>query len=949
MALVVHLCRAKDLLDVELELINLTLDTSDPMRPRLGREAAGPARIVMRLRGQHVAEEAFPRDSQRSTPYKAFLACPSVLTLAIPDHLREIPFSIAEILQALDGAELVVAPPAGEPGTVIDFPDGLLLVPEPGTRVRHRAVQVESTAARPFRTELWRTRLFTGAPEARVSPRFKVLENLQDIDRFPTSQTALAKRHRDDIVRHAARDPQNPHVIVSRDFTLSALGASARLASAWPPDNQIALTAWEHEALLGRDIRVQTVEQGYMYPWRHRASLVTITERTIGSHGGTTLAELVQRQFLTFQEAAQRYDEAADAYPFHGHEMAFSEVRFELPPNGELARNTPVVQIDATLRDMKGQLVSCKLPALFVASDAAATPETLAELKSAFDAHSAIECGRQKIALAPEAPGTDTSLTVERLRIGVVPPNDLRQTIAPPFLPFVLSADVRVPAVERLLGTVGGGGHAATAIEFHDAYLRAGFGPDNRSQQFLRFKQPLPPLSIPAQRAGGVAAPTFAGFDALSCVTGPSIDRAEINALDLLGNAKLLGMIPLAKLVPERITAADDRLAGLAPEQLFDSIDSHPEVLVTRPIVTTVRNGAQVETRFLWKPNIPNVDPALPLRPGDGGMGLLLKARLTTTVGTTGAPALEVNGRLSNFALEFKELISIGFEAVEFSSADGAKMDAKVRIRGLTFLGKLAFVRTLQSALPLDVFGGGPIVQPLPDGVRVGYAIPVPAVPLGIFNLQNVALAISASLPFIEGKPAAVRFALSERNQPFLVSASIFGGTGYFALEVRTDGRIQIEAAIEFGGVVAFNVFIAAGSVYAFVGIFVSVKATGDVLIEGHIRLGGKVEVLGLVSVSIEVYVGLEYDSSRNVLAGTGRVTVGVTVLFFSESVSFSVHKEISGFGEGPREQRHVQPVVVSAGGLIADMSPAASLAAGAPRVRVMNEGQWRIYCAAFA
>jgi hypothetical protein len=948
MSVVVHLCRARDLLDIELEFVNLMLDTSDPAHPRLARQAAGPARIVMRLPPQHIAEEAFTQNSQRSPPYKSFLACPSSVSFALPDTVVDIPFSTDGLLSVLSGLETTVTPSAGDPGTVIAFPDGLLLIPEPGTRLRHRATTVVSTATLPHRTELWHTRLVAGSPNANLTPRFRAVRNLQDLERFPTSQTSLQKSHRDDIISHSTRDPLNRHVIASREFALTALGASAQLASAWPPDDQTTLVAWDHETRLGRDCRVQTVEQGYLYPWRHRAALVTITERTIGSSGTISVGELIQRQFLTFQEVEKNYSDVASAYPFEGREMPFQQIRFELPHNGELPRDAPVIQIDATLRDASDQVVACKLPALFVPSRSAADSDTLAELKRLFDERNVVECGNQRVALANESAGTDASLTVERLRMSVVPPPDLKHAIDPPFLPFFASADVRVPAVEHLLGTVGGGARVATTIELHDQYRRAGFGPDNAKQAFVRFQAALPPLSIPAQRAGGLAAPTFKGFDALSRLSGPSIDSAEIDAHDLLGETKLLGMIPLAKLVPAKITAAHDQLAGLAPEKLFDQIDSHPQVMLTQPIITTVRDGARVETRFVWKPHIPNIDPSLPLRPADGGITLLLKGRLTKTIGAAGAPGFEVRGKLSNFALEFKDLVSIGFDDVEFRSGEGVKMDVKVRIRGLTFLGALAFVRKLQTALPLDIFGGRPIVQPLPDGVRVGYAIPVPAVPLGIFNLQNVAVAMSASLSFVEGKPAAVRFSLSERHQPFLVSASIFGGTGYFALEVRTDGTIQIDAAIEFGGVVAFNVFIAKGAVYVFVGIFVSVKPTGHVLIEGHLRLGGRVEVLGLVSVSIEVYIGLEYDSARNVLAGTGRVTVSVTLLFFSESVSFSVHKEISGFGEAPSGGGDVQPVAL--GGVVASARlPAARITAATRPARLMDAGQWRTYCSAFS
>src|SRR5262249_40442584 len=171
------------------------------------------------------------------------------------------------------------------------------------------------------------------------------------------------------------------------------------------------------------------------------------------------------------------------------------------------------------------------------------------------------------------------------------------------------------------------------------------------------------------------------------------------------------------------------------------------------------------------------------------------------------------------------------------------------------------------------------------DGVTVRYGIPIPSVPLGVMTIENLALSSSVSLPFVEGKPAAVQFALSQRDNPFQISVSIFGGTGFFSLQAMTDNSLAVEAALEFGGVAELDLIIVKGGVHLLAGVYLSMRS-GDLQIEGHLRLGGYVDVLGLVTVTIEFYLSLSYDSARNVLAGSGRLTVGVKLLFHTESFS---------------------------------------------------------------
>ncbi len=68
----------------------------------------------------------------------------------------------------------------------------------------------------------------------------------------------------------------------------------------------------------------------------------------------------------------------------------------------------------------------------------------------------------------------------------------------------------------------------------------------------------------------------------------------------------------------------------------------------------------------------------------------------------------------------------------------------------------------------------------------------------GAFSLQNLVLSASLSIPFV-GKPASLRFALSERHHPFLVTVTLFGGGGFLALTVSANGMKEVEASSKSG------------------------------------------------------------------------------------------------------------------------------------------------------
>ena len=64
----------------------------------------------------------------------------------------------------------------------------------------------------------------------------------------------------------------------------------------------------------------------------------------------------------------------------------------------------------------------------------------------------------------------------------------------------------------------------------------------------------------------------------------------------------------------------------------------------------------------------------------------------------------------------------------------------------------------------------------------------------------------------------------------------------------------------------------------------------------GHLRCGGNLEILEVVGVSVEFQMGLAYTDAhgRPPRHGSATLTVGVHVLVFGESVSFTVERSFS-------------------------------------------------------
>ncbi len=917
--------------------------------PPIDAVMAGGTRLVFRL---PAGTDSLPLTLEALLDWNAWE--PVLAPGAVPDGAVPPPGAIAP-----------QAPGEGE--TSIEFPWRLELSPDTNGRWRHDRLPPLLGDA----LQVWRTHLAVeqGAGEERRLADGGDLRALHAIGGPSLPDVgAVSELRRGQIVQLTANhgivlpagfDPPTyvPRPIHAAQLTLSALGATVRMEGKWdfplvPPGmdvEPIGLQQYRHVAAQGRDHFVRTVSVGFLCGTGHRASIVTTTER-VHSHitrAGTTpdghplmgaTAYLIRRSEVVVQQPVIDYEALAAAYAFGGREMPFRSIRLltlsapiVTPPEAapswlmrEDAPDTPV-QFKAAAIDLAGNVIEFELPLVYVPIEAIGFEQQIVDVSrfppggNITDNGRTAEPGGAGIAFAPAGtkPGSTTLKTnrftydIEtinnRTGIGALKAAALPLSYVPRFLPAIVGATAVVPAVAEIVG------HAPPlAFALDPLYLQHGFTDGNKAESFARFTTPLA-LELPAQRGGGLARPSSRA-DGLSRTLGPVANPAQLaaGALDLssFANAKFLGTIGLLDIIKPGLAFNPAEAAGEEPSQAeldLPGFRLNTPRLVTRRVPEGATAPDLVRTRFLWKPELQDHDVGAILKLKLDQADLLLDAQLERSA--SGSASAVTLGRLRNAKLSFVGAISVSFAELRFRAEEGKKLEVNASGVDLKFEGPLSFVNSLQSILPADGFDDPPFVTVDGQGVLAGYTLGVPSIGVGIFSLQNIALLASLSVPFTD-RPAGVRFGVSERHKPFLLTVSGFGGGGFFAMAVSAKGLEQVEASLEFGGNISLNLVIASGGVYVMAGIYFGLTGS-SVTLTGYLRCGGALEVLGLISISVEFYLGFTYrdkPSGGNEVWGQASLVVCVKVAFFSKSVSLSVERRFAGSAGDPSFSQSVTP-----------------------------------------
>ena len=447
----------------------------------------------------------------------------------------------------------------------------------------------------------------------------------------------------------------------------------------------------------------------------------------------------------------------------------------------------------------------------------------------------------------------------------------------------------RLAAVERLTGQA-----RDEKIRYYQPYLNDGLTGGMVFAEIVGAAKLAFGSDAPSDKVGGLATPdlTPSGLSAQHGVaSGPlgTFNSGTFNPVDFFPDAKLLGFFSLKSLLKQLV--------------LGDSGET--------PKLTSVELPDRIQTKFTLSQDLDDGEALPGLILGAGGKS---NFRLDTVVEAPfdgSLPKTSITGQLTHFKLNFLGALIIHFDRLHFFTQPGQKPDVDVDLNpetGVMFGGPLEFVNKLREFIPSNGFSDPPNLDITPAGITAGYTLGLPPVQVGILALSNISLGAAFSLPFTGGPPTA-RFNFAERQNTFNLTVSMFGGGGFFALVAAADGIKEIEAQLEFGAQIAINLGVASGSVYVKGGFYFH-YATDKVKFEGFVEMGGRLSVLGLISVSLTFHLGLNYEllqkSANNgvrasKLFGQATLTVEIEILFFSVSVDVTVEKTFIGSEADPK------------------------------------------------
>ena len=326
----------------------------------------------------------------------------------------------------------------------------------------------------------------------------------------------------------------------------------------------------------------------------------------------------------------------------------------------------------------------------------------------------------------------------------------------------------------------------------------------------------------------------------------------------------------------------------------------------------------EIKVKFDWKPKMMDwgFDAGHPLfiaKNGSTPCTLLIGVEVRVKTDGKSAPVADIICSLENFTLDLiapASFIQLSFNKIQFLAGTAKKADVNVEMGGIKFVGALSFVESLRSLIPLNGFSDPPAIDVSASGIHASFSIALPDLAMGMFSMQNLSLGAGFTIPFI-GDPLSVYFNFCKRESPFLLTVSMLGGGGFFGITLDPHGVQILEASFEFGAVLALDFGVASGSVHILAGIYFKIEG-GNASLTGYLRIGGEVDVLGLISASIELRMELSYEFSSGKCVGRATLTVEVEVLFFSASVEISCERKFAGSAGDPSFAQLMEPYLLS-------------------------------------
>ena len=478
------------------------------------------------------------------------------------------------------------------------------------------------------------------------------------------------------------------------------------------------------------------------------------------------------------------------------------------------------------------------------------------------------------------------------------------------FWPSLAQFEVELPAVRTLLPEQS----KRVALAYADEFLRAG---DQAAVPLALVDKLVVDFTKQADRSGGLVAPKFTA-DGISRTLG----------LVPAGVLPLPAGLPLPTELPDLSTIyAGATLLGFPLGEVINLAETTAKKLPLSPaIVPLLLAGQPPGVQMEWK--------SLPLK----SYGPLQTTNATTLDLHVELSPLktETTCTVENISLALPPtgtpFLTLNFKSLVFKQETGKAPDLKISRPEVQFEGALKLLRVLQEKLQqlLDLGDTGPTVEATSAGLTASYTFAVPSVQMGGFLLRNIAFRTAVEVPF-DGRPVTVAISFARRDNPFNLSVLLFGGGGYIDLLLGPSGLLRLEASMEFGAAMAINFLVASGEVHALGGVRY-VQRGADLEVDGYLRFGGSVQVLGLVSVSVELVLTLHYDSALDKLWGQATLVLEINLLLYADSVELDSGPWVLYDGPDNPLGAPADPAPASrrvAGRPLAGLAPAAFVADG--------------------
>ncbi len=635
------------------------------------------------------------------------------------------------------------------------------------------------------------------------------------------------------------------------------------------------------------------------------------------------------------------------------------------------------LEFDLLVVDQEGEEKKIRTPMIFVGKSAAYDQTKAEKIVNAYNAEynlSKIDFNHQEVAYSPSLIEGDTQFETIDIHYGAQILENKASTILK-FHPTIRTANIKVQAVEELTGNPD-----PVLIELRDddnagkifakvlGNLKADFsGGSDQSGGFMSPNTQITSLSKlkgplggsvdklenmdfdPAEffGAGGdmPVAKLFGAVSIFELLLGNLNFGAEgnqqANALSGISNqmegikedileqqAVLENAAASAKVaIEQEIQNLQNQLSSKVNELEQQLSDQVPRI----PNFNAYRTNKAFVVEYRW---IPEMEASKSLFGGfltvnvqKPKEALQVLSKLSRPFDTSQKTQFGVDASFTDFSVEIKELIKVSFESLKFGGGSGKKADVKVVMAeedSILFLGPLSFVNQLQNLIPSNGFADGPYMKLSPSGVKAGFDLAIPSVEVGVCTIANMTLGAGVHLPFT-GAPLTLQFNFCKREAPFLLTVSAFGGGGFFLMKTSVKGFVGMEAAFEFGAALSMNFGVASGGVSVMGGFYFSMEIVDDqtqTVLTGYIRINGYLSILGIISLSIEIYlafVAMFQNGKVEKLYGEAIVKVKVEVLFFSKTVTLTARRELKG----------------------ADADPTFQM--------IMEENDWLEYCDAYA